>query len=170
MISVTDKKGPSQTARRLTFLDLKAQHSEIQQEVAVAIGRVMESQHFILGPEVEAFEKEVGMVTGCSHCIGCASGSDALILALLALDIGRGDEVITTPFTFIATAGSIARAGAKPVFVDIDPHTFNIDPQLIQKAITPRTKAIMPVHLFGLAARMNEIEHVASAHRIPVIV
>jgi dTDP-4-amino-4,6-dideoxygalactose transaminase len=151
------------------FLDLKAQFVSIRQEILDVVTRTLESQHFILGPEVEALEKEVCVLTGCSHAIGCASGSDALILALLALEIGRADEVITTPFTFIASAGSIARVGAKPVFVDIDPQTFNIDPQAIKRAITPRTKAIMPVHLFGLAADMNEIGAIATDHRIPVV-
>ncbi len=153
----------------MPFLDLKAQFASIRNETLEAVTRVMESQHFILGPEVEAFEKEVSVLTGCSHAIGCASGSDALILALLALEIGRGDEVITTPFTFVASAGSIARVGAKPVFVDIDPETFNISAKAIEKAITSRTKAIMPVHLFGLSADMNEINQIAAEHRIPVI-
>src|SRR6266849_3516812 len=157
------------TTSALAFLDLRAQFHEIRDEVEIAIRRVMESQHFILGPEVEALEREVALMTGCRYAIGCASGSDALILALVALEIGRGDEVITTPFTFIASAGSIARVGAKPVFVDIDPQTFNIDPQAIKKAITPRTKAIMPVQLYGLAADMNEIEAIATDHRIPVV-
>jgi dTDP-4-amino-4,6-dideoxygalactose transaminase len=151
------------------FLDLQAQYGLIREAVIAAAVGVLESQHFILGPEVQAFEKEVSVVTGCSYSIGCASGTDALILALLALEIGRGDEVITTPFTFIASAGSIARVGAKPVFVDIDPQTFNIDPNAIKKAITSRTKAIMPVHLFGLSADMNEILETASMHGIPVI-
>jgi len=151
------------------FLDLKAQYVGIRQEVLDAVTRTLESQHFILGSEVEAFEKEISVLTGCSHAIGCASGSDALILALLALEIGRGDEVITTPFTFVASAGSIARVGAKPVFVDIDPETFNISPRAIEKAITSRTKAIMPVHLFGLSADMNEITEIATGHRIAVV-
>jgi dTDP-4-amino-4,6-dideoxygalactose transaminase len=153
----------------MPFLDLKAQYAGIRQEVLEAVTRVLDSQHFILGPEVEAFEKEVSALTACRHAIGCASGSDALILALLALEIGRGDEVITTPFTFVATAGSIARVGAKPVFVDIDPETFNISAKAVEKAITSRTKAIIPVHLFGLSAEMNEINEIAAAHRIPVI-
>jgi len=153
----------------MPFLDLKAQYASIRQEVTDAVTRVLESQHFILGPEVEAFEKEVSALTACKHAIGCASGSDALVLALLALEIGRGDEVITTPFTFVATAGSIARVGAKPVFVDIDPETFNISPKAIEKALTSHTKAIMPVHLFGLAADMNEINEIAAAVRIPII-
>jgi dTDP-4-amino-4,6-dideoxygalactose transaminase len=151
------------------FLDLKAQFASIRSEVTDAVAKVFESQYFILGPEVDAFEKEVSAFTGCKYAIGCASGSDALILALLALDIGLGDEVITAPFTFFASAGSIVRVGAKPVFVDIDPHTFNIAPQAIERAITPRTKAIMPIHLFGLCAEMDEIQKVASAHRIPVV-
>jgi dTDP-4-amino-4,6-dideoxygalactose transaminase len=153
----------------MPFLDLKAQFANIRQETLEAVTRVLESQHFILGPEVEAFEKEISVLTGCSHAIGCASGSDALILALLALEIGRGDEVITTPFTFVASAGSIARVGAKPVFVDINPETFNLPPQAIKKAITSRTKAIMPVHLFGLCAEMDVINEIAAEHRIAVI-
>jgi dTDP-4-amino-4,6-dideoxygalactose transaminase len=153
----------------MPFLDLIAQHASIRHEVFDAVTRVLEGQHFILGPEVEAFEKETSVLTGCSQAIGCASGSDALILALLALEIGRGDEVITTPFTFVASAGSIARVGAKPVFVDIDSETLNISPRTIKRAITSRTKAIMPVHLFGLSADMNEINAIAAEHRIAVI-
>lgn len=153
----------------MPFLDLKAQFATIQDELVPAVLRVLESQHFILGAEVETFEKEVAIAACCKYAIGCASGSDALILALLALEIGRGDEVITTPFTFVASAGAIARVGAKPVFVDIDSETYNIDPLAIRKAITPRTKAIMPVHLYGLTAEMNEIESIASDHRIPVV-
>jgi dTDP-4-amino-4,6-dideoxygalactose transaminase len=153
----------------MPFLDLKAQYAGIRQEVLGAVMRVLESQDFILGPEVEAFEKEVSALTDCSHAVGCASGSDALILALLAIEIGRGDEVITTPFTFFASAGSVARVGAKPVFVDIDPATFNISPRAIEKAITTRTKAIIPVHLFGLPADMDEINAIAAGHHIAVI-
>jgi dTDP-4-amino-4,6-dideoxygalactose transaminase len=153
----------------MPFLDLKAQYAGIREEVLEAVTRVLESQLFILGPEVEALEKEVGALIACNHAIGCASGSDALILALLALEIGRGDEVITTPFTFVASAGSIARVGAKPVFVDIDPDTFNISPRAIEKAVTSRTKAIMPVHLFGLSADMDEIVAIAAGHGITVI-
>jgi len=153
----------------MPFLDLKAQYAEIRQEVLDATTRVLESQHFILGPEVEAFEKEISVPTGCRHAIGCASGSDALTLALQALEIGSEDEVITTPFTFVASAGSIARIGAKPVFVDIDPETYNISSRSIEKAITSRTKAIMPVHLFGLPAEMNEINEIAAARRLAVI-
>jgi dTDP-4-amino-4,6-dideoxygalactose transaminase len=153
----------------MPFLDLKAQFASIRQEILHAVTRVLESQQFILGPEVDSFEKEVAALTESSYSIACASGSDALTLALLALEIGTGDEVITTPFTFFASAGSIARVGAKPVFVDIDPQTFNISPHAIQPAITLRTKAILPVHLFGLPAEMQEIHGLASAQGIPVI-
>jgi dTDP-4-amino-4,6-dideoxygalactose transaminase len=163
---------PGSTAPKkmlMPFLDLKAQFATIRQEVLDAVTRTLESQQFILGPEVTAFENEISALTACTYSIACASGSDALILALLALEIGPGDEVITTPFTFFASAGSIARVGAKPVFVDIDPQTFNISPQATQHAITPKTKAIMPVHLFGLSADMNPILELASVKRIPVI-
>jgi dTDP-4-amino-4,6-dideoxygalactose transaminase len=153
----------------LPFLDLKAQFASIRSEILEAVTRTLESQQFILGPEVEALEREVSELTGCAHAIGCASGSDALILALLALEIGPGDEVITTPFTFFASAGSIARVGAKPVFVDIDPQTFNIDSQAIKRTLSPRTKAIMPVHLFGLSADMNAIREMAAESGVPII-
>jgi dTDP-4-amino-4,6-dideoxygalactose transaminase len=151
------------------FLDLKAQFATIREEVMDAVTRVMESQLFILGKEVAAFEGEVAAALSAKHAVGCASGTDALILALLAAGIGRGDEVITTPFSFVATAGAIAWIGAKPVFVDIAPRTFNIDPKLIEKAITPRTKAIMPVHLFGLAADMGPIVDLAAARGLVVV-
>jgi dTDP-4-amino-4,6-dideoxygalactose transaminase len=146
------------------FLDLKAQFSSIREEIFEAVARTLESQQFILGAEVAAFESEIAGVSGCTHAIACASGTDALILALRALDIGRDDEVITTPFTFVASAGSIANVGAKPVFVDIDPHTYNLDAEKLHQAITPRTAAIVPVHLFGLAADMDRINLVAADH------
>ena len=152
-----------------SFLDLKAQFSGIRDEIVSAVTEVLESQHFILGPEVEAFEREISAHTGARFAIGCASGSDALLLALLALEVRPGDEIITTPFTFVATAGAIARIGAKPVFVDIDPATFNIDPAQIENAITPRTRAILPVHLFGMAADMDAILEVAARREVPVI-
>jgi dTDP-4-amino-4,6-dideoxygalactose transaminase len=153
----------------LQFLDLKAQFAGIREELLEAVSRTMESQQFILGPEVTAFENEVRPVVGCTSAIACASGTDALILALRALDIGPGDEVITTPFTFVASAGSIAQLGAKPVFVDIDPQTFNMDPAKLEAAINPSTAAILPVHLFGLCADMEGINAVAARHSIPVI-
>lgn len=152
-----------------SFLDLKAQHATIQEEVMAAIESVLDSQHFILGQEVQSLENEIAALIGTPFAVGCASGSDALYLSLLASDIGPGDEVITVPFTFVATAGSIARTGAKPVFVDIDPDTFNIDPKAIERALTPKTKAIMPVHLFGLPADMQPIMDIARAWKLVVI-
>jgi dTDP-4-amino-4,6-dideoxygalactose transaminase len=151
------------------FLDLRAQFATIREEVLAAVTRVLESQHFILGPEVKQFEDEVAAKLTASFAIGCASGTDALIIALMAANIGRGDEVITSPFSFVATAGAIGLVGAKPVFVDIDPITYNIDPTKIPAAITPRTRAIMPVHLFGLPADMDPILEVASAGKLVVI-
>lgn len=151
------------------FLDLKAQYAEISQEIKAAIERVLESQQFILGPEVSALEQELAAALNVRHAIGCASGSDALLLALMALEIGPGDEVITPPFTFVATAGSIARLGAKPVFIDIDPNTFNLDPAKLEATITGHTRAIMPVHLFGLSADMDAILKIADDRGIPVI-
>jgi len=151
------------------FLDLGAQFEGIRTEVMSAVERVFESQHFILGPDVEQLEEEVAEMLGCRYAIGCASGSDALLLALMSLGIGVGDEVITTPFTFVATAGSIARLGARPVFVDIEPGTYNLDPGQIEAAITLRTKAIMPVHLFGLVADMDDITAVARSRGLAVI-
>jgi dTDP-4-amino-4,6-dideoxygalactose transaminase len=151
------------------FLDLKAQFSSIRDELLDAVTHVMATQQFILGPEVEAFEKEIADFLGCRFAIGCASGSDALLLSLMALGIQAGDEVITTPFTFVATAGSIARLGARPVFADIDPHTYNLDPSQVEKAISPKTRAIIPVHLFGHAAEMAAILEIAKAHGLAVI-
>jgi dTDP-4-amino-4,6-dideoxygalactose transaminase len=153
----------------MPFLDLRAQFATIREEIVAAVTRTLDSQQFILGPDVDAFEKQIAAVTGSKYAIACASGTDALILALLALDIGPGDEVITTPFTFVASAGSIARVGAKPVFADIDAKTFNIEPSAVEKAITSRTKAIVPVHLFGLTAAMDEVNALAARHGIPVI-
>jgi len=154
---------------QLQYLDLKAQFHTIREEVLQAVARVMESQHFILGSEVERFEEEIAATLGARHAISCASGSDALVLAMMAAEIGSGDEVITSPFTFAATAGSIARVGATPVFVDIDPDTFNILPEAVEGAITARTRAIMPVHLFGLSADMDPISKLARDHSLVVI-
>jgi dTDP-4-amino-4,6-dideoxygalactose transaminase len=151
------------------FLDLKAQFGTIRAEVIAAVTNVLESQHFILGEEVQSFEEEVGAALGTKHSVSCASGTDALILAMLAAGIGPGDEVITTPFSFIATAGSIARVGARPVFVDIDQQSFNIDSAQIEAAITPRTRAILPVHLFGLPADLDPIMQVAERQKLVVI-
>lgn len=151
------------------FLDLKAQYATIRDEVNSAVERVFESQVFIMGPEVSAFEEELKTQVGCEYVFGCASGSDALLLALMALEIGPGDEVITVPFTFVATVGAIARLHARTVFVDIDPVTFNLDARKLEQAITPRTKAIIPVHLFGLCADMDPILEIASKRGIPVV-
>ena len=151
------------------LLDLRAQFQTIRGEVMAAVERVFESQHFILGPEVEAFERDSAEYCRIKHAIGCGSGSDALLLALTALGVGPGDEVVTASFSFFATAGSIARLGARPVFVDISPDDFNVDPNLIERAITPRAKAILPVHLFGQCAEMDAIREVADRHNLPVV-
>jgi dTDP-4-amino-4,6-dideoxygalactose transaminase len=154
---------------KVPLLDLRAQHESLRAELLAAIETVMDSQQFVLGPEVQAFEEEIARYTKTRHAIGCASGSDALLLALLALGITAGDEVITSPFTFFATAGAIVLLGARPVFVDIDPHTYNIDPARVEEAITLRTRAIMPVHLYGQCADMNPLLEISERHRLPLI-
>lgn len=154
---------------RVSLLDLKAQYAEIQNEIIDAVHRVLASQHFILGAEVEAFEVEFAQYVGTKFAVGCGSGSDALLLAMMAFGIEPGDEVITTPFTFGATAGSIARLRARPVFVDIHPQTFNLDERQIEAAVTHRTRAIMPVHLFGLPSNMGVILELARSHKFAVI-
>jgi dTDP-4-amino-4,6-dideoxygalactose transaminase len=154
---------------KVPLLDLDAQYRPLADELQQAIRLVMESQHFILGPQVQACERLVAGYCGCAHGIGVSSGTDALLLCLMAESIGPGDEVITTPYTFFATAGAIARLGATPVFVDIDPATFNIHPEFIEARITTRTKAIMPVHLFGQSADMTVIMDIASRNGLVVI-
>lgn len=154
---------------RVPLLDLKAQYAPIRDEILEAVTRVCDSQQFILGPEVAAFEKEVAEFCGVRHAIGLSSGTDALLVALMAIGVGPGDEVVTTAFSFFATAGVIARLGARPVFVDIEPRSFNIDPDAVAAAITPRTRAIMPVHLFGRCCDMDPIMQVARARGIVVI-
>ena len=153
----------------ISMLDLKAQYLTLKPELDAAVLRVVESAMFINGPDVEAMEHEVAQYCRAAHCIGVSSGSDALIVSLMALDIGPGDDVITTPYTFFATAGAIVRMGATPVFVDIDPVTFNIDTKAIAAKVTSRTKAIMPVHLFGQCADMDPIMDVAKRHHLAVI-
>ncbi len=151
------------------LLDLKTQYRVIKAEVLSAMEAVCDEQGFVLGPRVSAFEEATAQYIGSRYAIGCASGSDALLLSLMAMGVKAGDEVITVPFTFFATAGAISRLGAKPVFVDIQPDTFNIDAKLIEQAITPRTKAIMPVHLFGQCADMAAINEMAKRKKIYVI-
>ena len=161
---------------KIPFLDLKAQFNTIQGDIQGALNRVLDSQNFILGPEVDQFEKKIASYLGVPHAVGMASGSDALYLALVALGVGSGDGVITTPFTFFATGGSIVRTGARPLFVDIDPQTYNLDPGKIEAAIETnrrnpraRLKAIMPVHLFGQPAEMDDIQKIARTHGLSVV-
>lgn len=154
---------------KIPILDLSVQYQQIADEIGVAIARVLNSQKFILGPEVREFEQELAPYCQCAEAVGCASGSDALLLALMACGVGSGDEVITTPFSFFATVSSIVRLGAKPVFVDIDAASFNIDSARIETTITERTKAIMPVHLFGQCAEMDRLNEIAGPRGIAVI-
>ncbi len=151
------------------LLDLKAQYATIKAEVEAAIAEVMESQHFILGPKVEECEKAIAQYSGCSHAVGVSSGTDALLACLMAENIGPGDEVITTPYTFFATVGAIARVGATPVFVDIDPVTYNLDTNLISAKVTAKTRAIIPVHLYGQMADMDTVMAIAGKHGLVVI-
>jgi dTDP-4-amino-4,6-dideoxygalactose transaminase len=151
------------------LLDLKAQHESIHKEIMDAIEQVVKGQAFILGPEVKKLEDSIAQYCGAQFAIGVSSGTDALLVSLMALGVGAGDEVITTPFSFFATAGVIARLGAKPVFVDIDPITYNINPQLIEAAVTSKTKAIIPVHLYGQCADMEPILALARKHSLVVI-
>lgn len=158
---------------KVPLLDLSAQHDPLEAELLEAMGRVLRSQHFILGPEVATLEHTMAARLGVAHAFGVSSGTDALVIALMAEGIGRGDEVITSTYSFFATGGAIVRVGAKPVFVDIEPTSsalaFQIDAQQVAKAITPRTKAIIPVHLFGLTADMEAIGTIAREHRLAVI-
>ena len=154
---------------KIPLLDLKAQYKSIKKEVDEAMNRVIENQDFILGKEVSELEKEVAAYCGAKYGVGVASGTDALILSLKALGIKEGDEVITSPFTFFATAEAISLVGAKPVFVDIDPKTYNINPSLIEKKINKATKAIIPVHLYGQCADMDPIMAIAKSHCLKVI-
>jgi dTDP-4-amino-4,6-dideoxygalactose transaminase len=154
---------------KVPILDLSVQHQKIAPEIEAAVERVLRSQQFILGPEVRELERELATYCQCTEAVGCASGSDALLLALMACGVGPGDEVITTPFSFFATVGSIVRLGAKPVFVDIDESTFNIDANLIESAMTKQTRAILPVHLFGQCAEMDRINELAGHMKVDVV-
>jgi dTDP-4-amino-4,6-dideoxygalactose transaminase len=167
IVKTTEKSA----AQPVPQLDLRAQYATFRKEAGRAIERVLDSQHFILGEEVWAFEHRAAEYCGVRHAIGCASGSDALLLALLALEIGPGDEVITVPFTFFATAGAIVHAGAKPVFVDIEPGTFNLDVARLAAVLDrhPKARAILPVHLYGGCADMDPIVELARARGVAVI-
>jgi dTDP-4-amino-4,6-dideoxygalactose transaminase len=154
---------------KVPLLDLKAQYVSIRDTVRQAVDRVFESQHFVMGPEVAALETEVAAYCETNEAIGCASGSDALLLALMALDVGPEHEVITTPFSFFATASAIARLGARPVFVDIDPLTYNLDVDRISAAITSRTRVVLPVHLYGQCAEMDQILSLGKAKGLAVL-
>jgi dTDP-4-amino-4,6-dideoxygalactose transaminase len=153
----------------IPILNLTRQYELLKDRINDALIRVAASGHYILGPEVKAFEEEMAQHLGVKHVIGCANGTDALFLALKALRIGEGDEVITTPFSYMATSESIVRAGAKPVFIDIEPDSMNFDVTLLEAAITPRTKAILPVHIFGQSADMDAVRRIAQAHNLTII-
>lgn len=154
---------------KIPVLDLKPQYNSIKEEIHAAIERVLESGQFIMGPDVKLFEQEVSAYLGVKHAIAVNSGTDALVIGLRSLGIGNGDEVITTPFSFFATAESISNVGATPIFADIDPHTFNINPEAIKSQITSCTKAIMPVHLYGNPAAMGAIMEIANEYGLKVI-
>ena len=151
------------------LLDLKAQYARIKKDIVPVVNEVMDSQYFILGPKVEEFERNAAAYSKAGWAVGVSSGTDALLVSLMALDIKPGDEVITTAFTFFSTAGTISRLCARPVFVDIDPVTFNIDPRKIERAVTRKTRAIIPVHLFGQCADMDPILEIARKHKLAVI-
>src|SRR4051812_26532647 len=154
---------------KVPLLDLAEQHRQLRPEIDAAIGRVLDTNGFILGAEVAALEKEIAEYCNAKYAVGCASGSDAILLALMAVGVSPGDEIITTSYSFFATVSSITRLGAIPVFVDIEPDTFNIDPKLIEAKITKNTKAIEPVHLYGQCADMEVINRIASEKNIPVV-
>ena len=154
---------------KVPLLDLQAQHRSIKAEIDKVVAEVFDSQHFILGPKVAELEKAIAAYCGCAYACGVSSGTDALLIALMAEGIGARDEVITTPYTFFATAGSIARTGAKPVFVDIDPVTFNMNPALVAAKITSRTKEIIPVHLYDQSVDMDPVVELAKKHKLVII-
>lgn len=153
----------------MEFIDLKAQYATLKSSIDCRIHSVLEHAQFVMGPEVEQLERELARRTGAKHCVGCASGTDAILIAMMALGIRADDEVITTPFTFVSTAETIALLGAQPVFVDIDARTYNIDPTKLEQKITPHTKAIIAVSLYGQCAEMDAINAIAERHNLPVI-
>jgi len=154
---------------KVPMLDLNAQYAPIMDDIRLEMDKVLATHAYKLGPQVKEFEEDMQKFCDVKHAVGCASGTDAIVLALLALEISEGDEVITTPFTFFATAGTIHRVGAKPIFIDVKPDTYNIDPDKIEAAITPNTKAIIAVHLFGQPAEMDRIMTIARKHNLKVI-
>ncbi len=154
---------------QVPLLDLKAQYATIKEQVMPAISKVCESQALALGPAVADFEEKIATYCQSKYAVGVSSGTDALLVSLMALGIGEGDEVITTPFTFFSTAGCVVRVGAKPVFVDVEPDSYNINPSGIEEKVTEKTKAIIPVHLFGQAAQMKPINEIAQRHNLAVI-
>src|SRR4051794_16093633 len=156
-------------AMNIPLVNLKAQFAPLRSEMLASLERILDSQQFVLGPEVKALEDEVAAYSQTAHAIGCASGSDALLLALMALDVKAGDEVIVPAFTFFATGGAVARIGARPVFVDIDPATYTIDPARVEAAITARTKAIIPVHMYGQCADMDPLLDISERRGVPII-
>lgn len=154
---------------KVQLIDLRGQHLLLRPQLIEAVERVIDSQQFVLGSEVETFEKKVAEYCTTEFAVGCASGSDALLLALMALDLKAGDEIITTPFTFFATGAAIARLGARPQFVDIEPHTYNLDARRVDAAITPRTRAILPVHMYGQCADMSPLLEISKRHGLPIV-
>src|SRR5579863_1784362 len=161
--------GEQACAMKVPLLDLQSEYAELRDEILPALDRVCQSSSFVLGEEVEAFEREFADFCGVKHCVALSSGTAALHLGLLALGVQSGDDVITTPNSFLATAEAITYCGARPVFVDIDPATANLDPRLIERSITPRTRVLLPVHLYGRPAEMDAIRSIAAKHNLRVL-
>src|SRR5262245_3628314 len=160
---------PTRAAMTVPLLDLKAQYADIRLDLDEAVRRVMESTRFIGGPEITSLEEEIARYSQCDHAVACASGTDALLLSMWALDIGPGDEVITSAYSFFASAGTVVNNGATPVFVDIDPRTYNMDAHKLEAAFTPRTKAVVPVHLYGQCCDATTIKAVCDKHQLWMI-